>query len=350
MAQSLAVKYRPKTFEDTLSQGSVIKILRRQLELKQYTNCYLLSGPSGCGKTTLARIFGNEINQGKGSLIEIDGASNNGVDAIRTIIDEAKERSIDSEYKIFIIDECHMITTQGWNAFLKCIEEPPKYTIFMFCTTNPEKVPATIQNRVMRLNLSKVNINLIKDRLLYICKNEGFTNFNEACEFISKLSSGGVRDAISLLEKCANYSTDLNINNVLECLGNFSYDLFFDLTNAFVDRNQGEVLNILQSFYDSGKDLKLFVDQYLDFILDLNKYFIFKNMISLKIPASLEVVRFSNGDPNPRCVKYVTGIENNINYFNMLVKHILNMKNIIKYDTNIKSTIEALSIQICAGI
>lgn len=350
MAQSLAVKYRPKTFEDTLSQSSVIKILQRQLELNQYTNCYLFSGPSGCGKTTLARIFGNYINNNRGTLIEIDGASNNGVEAVRAIIDDAKERSIDSEYKIFIVDECHMITTQAWNAFLKCIEEPPKYTIFMFCTTNPEKIPATIQNRVMRLNLSKVNIDLIKNRLLKICELEGFSNYIQACDFIAKLSAGGVRDAISLLEKCANYSSDLNINNVLECLGNFSYDLFFDLTNAFVDRDQAQVLMILEEFYNSGKDLKLFIDQYLDFVLDLNKYCLFKNMISLKIPASLEVVRFANGNPSPRCVKYVTGIENNVQYFNMLVKSVLNIKNSIKYDTNIKATIEALSIQICAGL
>lgn len=171
--QSLATKYRPQTFETVSSQSAIITILRKQLELKKYTNCYAFCGPSGCGKTTIARIFGNAINQGKGNIIEIDGASNNGVDNIRAIIEEANSRSIDSEYKIFIIDECHMITTAGWNAFLKTIEEPPKYTIFMFCTTNPEKMPATINNRVMKFNLSKVDTNLIRKRLEYICEQEG---------------------------------------------------------------------------------------------------------------------------------------------------------------------------------
>ena len=113
----------------------------------------MFSGSSGTGKTTLARIFANKVNEGKGNPIEIDAASNNGVDNVRYITEEAKTRALDAEYKIFIIDECHMITKEGWNAFLKCLEECPKYTMFIFCTTDPQKVPATIQNRVMRFSL-----------------------------------------------------------------------------------------------------------------------------------------------------------------------------------------------------
>lgn len=172
--QSLATKYRPQTFEECLSQRSVITILKNQLAKEQYTNCYGFCGPSGCGKTTIARIFGNMINKGKGEIFEIDGASNNGVENIRKIIDEANTRAIDgSEYKIFIIDECHMVTLAGWNAFLKTIEEPPKYSIFMFCTTNPEKIPVTIKNRLQIYNLSKVPTEQINKRLNDICIMEG---------------------------------------------------------------------------------------------------------------------------------------------------------------------------------
>ena len=339
MAESLAVKYRPTDFDNVLGQKSVIKILTRQLELNKISNCYLFCGPSGDGKTTLARILARHINKGKGSVIEIDGASNNGVDAIRQITNDALARSVDSEYKVFIIDECHMITTAGWNAFLKCIEEPPTYTIFMFCTTNPEKVPETILNRVMRFNLTKVDTELIKNRLMFICQNEGYTNYEEACDFIAKLSSGGVRDAIATLEKCASYENDLNINNVLNCLGNFSFDSLFDLTSDLINGNIGNVLSRIDEYYNSGNDLKLFIEQYLDFVLDLTKYCVFKDISMIKIPLSLK----------NRCDGYadVPGI---LDYTVKLVDRVLEIKNAIKYDVNIKTTVEAMFINICRGI
>lgn len=340
MAVSLAVKYRPKEFENAIGQNSTIKILKQQLEKKTFGNCYLFAGSSGCGKTTLARILANKINQNKGTPIEIDGASNNGVDAVRAIVDSANQRSLDSEYKIFIVDECHAISTQGWQAFLKCIEEPPKYTIFMFCTTNPEKVPETIQNRVIRFNITKVNTDLIKQRLLYICEQEGFTNYKEACDYIAKFSDGSVRSAITYLEKCINYSTDLSIDNVLNCLGNFSYRKFFDLTNNLIDRKEKEVVTILDEFYNSGNELKLFIEQYLDFVLDLTKYCLFEDINQTKIPSSMEKILESTvGDDLQIALKY----------FNILLDKVLAIKNAIKYDVNSRTTIDVMFINICRG-
>ena len=265
MVQSLPVKYRPKTFEEITGQKSIIKILERQVKSKNIAHAYLFAGPSGTGKTTLARALTNYINEFKGSPIEIDAASHNGVDDVRGIISNANERSIDSEYKVFIIDECHSLTSQAWQAFLKCIEEPPAYTIFMFCTTNPEKVPETIQNRVMKFNLTKISTDGIAERLRYICEEEHFSNYPEACDYISKISNGGMRDAIATLEKCANYDIDLSINNVLECLGDFSYDSMFNLTVSIFNQDIGNVLSTLNNYYNSGYDLKLFIEQYLDF-------------------------------------------------------------------------------------
>lgn len=335
---SLATKYRPQTFEDLLGQEHVKIILQKQLDTNTIKNTYLFCGPSGDGKTTIARILANRINKNQGQPIEIDAASNNGVDNIRSIIDDAKQRSIDSEYKIYIVDEAHMISQAGWNAFLKCIEEPPKYTIFMFCTTNPEKIPATIINRCMRFNLSKVSTELIKKRLEYISQKEGFTNYDEACDFIAKISNGGVRDAIANLEKCADYSNDLDINNVLAALGNYSYEEFFKLTNDLIDCQEGNVLENLNRFFNSGKDVKLFIDQYLEFVLDLTKYSIFKDIKVTKLPTSLE-----------EQLKYATGIENAVSYFNKLVETVLDIKNMIKNDPSASLTIQAMFIKSMRG-
>ena len=334
MAESLAVKYRPKDWADVCGQSSIMKILTRQLELNQLKNVYLFAGASGCGKTTLARIFANKINGNVGSPNEIDAASNNGVDNVKAIIKSAQERSIDSKYKIFIIDECHMITTQGWNAFLKCIEEPPAFTIFIFCTTDPQKIPATILNRVQRYNITRISTDKIKDRLAYICKEECFTNYEESVDYIAKLSDGGMRDAIATLEKCAGYSTDLSINNVLNALGNYSYDTFFSLINNIIDGKEGEVLKIIEEFYRAGNDLKLFVDMFLSFCLDVSKYIIFNSTDMLKIPSSMED-RLKNS----------INFENALQYYMYIVNQLLDLKNMIKNDNNIKSTIEVMFLK-----
>ena len=341
---SLATKHRPQKFEDVVSQASTIKILQRQLEIGDIQNAYLLCGPSGDGKTTIARIFAHEVNQGQGTPIEIDGASHNGVDNVREIIENANTRAIDSKYKVFIIDECHAITNQGWQAFLKCLEEPPKYTIFIFCTTDPQKIPTTILNRVMRFNLSRIGTKLIKDRLVYICQQEGFTNYDESCDFIAKLSNGGLRDAISYLEKSASYSTDLCITNVIQALGNFSSETFITLTNYLVDRNQKGALSIVEECFNNGKDLKLFIEQYLEFVLDLNKYCLFNDISLTKIPAYLE------DNNSSTCVKYVVSFENALEYFNKLVKILLNLKITLKNDTRAKSTIDVTFIDICRSL
>ena len=335
MAQALAVLYRPEKWEEICGQESIVKILKRQLELNDIKNTLLFCGPSGCGKTTLARLFANEINNHIGEPIEIDGASNNGVDNVKSIIKSAQERAIDGKYKIYIIDECHMISNQGWNAFLKCIEEPPAYTIFIFCTTDPQKIPATILNRVQRYNISRISTDKIRQRLMYICEQEHYTNYEQTCEYLSKLCNGGMRDAICMLEKCAGYSNDLTIENAVIALGNYSYDVFFKLINDMIDGNEKGVLEIVENFYNQGHDLKLFIDELLSFTLDVAKYAIFGSIEVTKIPRTME----DN-------LKKSTNFDNPSAYYSYVVDKLLSLKQLIKNDSAIKVTIEVGLLQI----
>lgn len=335
MAESLAVLYRPKEWEEVCGQKSIIHILSRQIELNEIKNAYLFCGASGCGKTTLARIFANKINDYVGNPIEIDGASNNGVENVKNIIKAAQERAIDSKYKIYIIDECHSLTNQAWQAFLKCIEEPPTYTIFIFCTTDPQKIPNTILNRVQRFNISRISTDAIINRLRYICQTEGYINYDEACEYIAKISDGGMRDAICTLEKCASYSNDLRIENVLESLGNYSYQTFFELINSIIDGNEGNVIKIIDNYYSQGNDLKIFVDNFITFCLDISKYAIFKNISMTALPSTtLSDLEMS------------VNFEDSSKYYAYVLDKLLSIKQTLKNDSNIKSTIIVSFLQI----
>lgn len=173
MSVSLAVKYRPKIWSDVCEQNATLVILQQQLIANDIKNSYLFCGPAGCGKTTCARIFANEINKGLGSPIELDAASNNSVEDVREIIQQAKTTSIDSEYKVFIMDEVHALSNQAWQAMLKVLEEPPAKSIFIMCTTEKNKIPKTILSRVQQFDFQRISTNAIADRLTEVLKQEG---------------------------------------------------------------------------------------------------------------------------------------------------------------------------------
>lgn len=340
--KSLAVKYRPSTFEEVCGNQVTVKILKRVLELNKPKNAYLFAGPSGCGKTTCARIFANNLNGGIGDPVEIDAASNNGVDQVRAIVESANQRSLTGMYKIYIIDECHMITSAGWNAFLKGIEETPEYTIFMFCTTEPNKIPTTILNRVQRFNISKIDNQEIKDRLVYICQQEGFINYEDTCELISKLSNGGMREAITKLDQCADLSADLSLENSKLVLGEAPFERMMKLTNCLIGGNEQFTLAAIETLDQEGRDLKQFIDDYLSFVLELTKYILFKNINITNIPAYLE-----NNADSMISVSYTTSFENALGWFNALTNKLLEVKSMIKYDTSVKAVIEAYLLQVC---
>lgn len=301
MAQSLAIKYRPQYFYDVVEQGAVKQILQEQLRTKTTKNCYLFTGGAGTGKTTCARIFANEINGHKGNPIEIDAASNNGVENVREIIDNAKFKALDAPYKVYIIDECHMLSTGAWNAMLKLLEEPPAQTIFIMCTTDPQKIPATILSRVQRYDFQRITHTSVVNRLKMILAMEeseimesggpdGVYSDNiepEALEYIAKLADGGMRDAITLLDKCISYSNELTIKNVVEALGTVDYTTMIKLTDAILQMAPEDAVIIIEEAHRSGVDLKQFIKQYSYFLLDAYKYNLLGSFDYLQIPSSL---------------------------------------------------------------
>ena len=289
MSKALAIKYRPQTFEDLTEQSAVVTILTNQIETNTIKHGYLFCGGAGTGKTTSARIFANMINKGAGTPIELDAASNNSVEDIRRLTEDAQTQSIDSEYKVFVIDECHSLSNQAWQAMLKTLEEPPAKSIFIFCTTNPERIPQTILSRVQRYNFQRISLLGVMTRLQNILiweKEEGqnITFDIEAIQYIAKLADGGMRDAITLMDKCLSFSSDLTVENVIKALGVTDYNTMFDLNNAFFENDKPKLIKIVSDVYSSGMDLKLFIKTYFEFLLDLNVYCLTKDLSMTKIP------------------------------------------------------------------
>lgn len=301
MAIPLANKYRPKRFEDVSEQGAIKTIIENQIKDKDIRNAYLFCGGAGTGKTTCARIVADMINDGKGKPIELDAASNNSVEDVRRIITDSKYKSLTSEYKIYIIDECHSLSNAAWQAMLKLLEEPPASTIFIFCTTDPQKIPRTILSRVQRYNFQRISKKGIIDRLKYIIESENQENYyskgdwqlndvqadrefyeqnvirfeEEALEYIAKQAQGGMRDAITTLDKCLQYNKELSLHNVVTVLssGVTPYELF-DFTDLLLKKDSKAALDKLNEFYMSGIDMNLFINMYFEFLLNCQKYLV----------------------------------------------------------------------------
>lgn len=278
-------KYRPQIFSDVVGQQYIVQSLKNIVKGQQYFHAFLFAGPRGTGKTSLAKIFANTLNcqhkrdvfmpcdfcinnvNNSLDIIEMDAASNNGVKEIRELIDNISTLPQNSPFKIYILDEAHMLTTSAFNAFLKTLEEPPRHVIFILATTEVHKIPITILSRLQRYNFSKAQTHEIVDRLAFILKNEGVKYEIKALENIAKLSEGSLRDAISLLEQSAIYSYgNIQQSTVENLFGVTSNSKLISFVNNLASENLNSALKDLNEIFNQNKQPRLFLHQLIELI------------------------------------------------------------------------------------
>lgn len=283
-------KYRPSNFASVVGQEVVVNILKNSILNNKVSHAYLFTGPRGTGKTSIAKILAHAVNClnfngdicgecevcknleiNDSDIIEIDAASNNGVDEIRTLRDNVKLLPSFCKYKIYIIDEVHMLSTGAFNALLKTLEEPPSHVIFILATTEPNKIPLTILSRCQRFDFNKISNEKLVSRLLYIATQEGKNVDKSILEYIAEISDGGLRDAINLLDQVISLPQEsVTLEEIDRLSGRISQNTLFELLNAISTGNYVSILNISDIIYGEGKNYKDIADGMLAIVRDLS--------------------------------------------------------------------------------
>ena len=289
--QALYRKWRPQKFEDMVGQTAVTKTLKNAIIHHKTSHAYLFTGPRGTGKTSAAKIFAKAINclnpqngepcndcllckgitEGTiGDVIEIDAASNNGVEEIRDIRDKARYAPTQATYKVYIIDEVHMLSTGAFNALLKTLEEPPKNVIFILATTEPHKIPATIISRTQRFDFRRITNDEIIQRLRYILEQEEIAYEEEALSVIARCANGGMRDALSLLDQFISFSDDkVSFEQAIQVSGSLTDDLMIEFVRLLTQQQAQAALLQLQDLLLLGKEASRLIEEWLEFSRDL---------------------------------------------------------------------------------
>mgnify|MGYP004469549443 FL=1 len=285
-------KYRPTNFNEVVGQDKVITVIKNEIINNRISHAYLFSGPRGTGKTTTAKIIAKLVNctnpvngeccnkcdnclnfKNSSDIVEIDAASNNGVDEIRELRDKVNLVPTNSRYKIYIIDEVHMLTTQAFNALLKTLEEPPAHVIFILATTEPHKIPLTVASRCQKFQFSKISNDEIVHRLSDIIKEENIKLDNEILLEIARLSDGGLRDAINMLDQLLAYKSEnitlMDVYNINSCV---SYIDIYNFINNMMNNNAIEIVNFIEKIDSEGKNISKFIEELIVFLKDILLY------------------------------------------------------------------------------
>lgn len=283
-------KYRPTNFSSIVGQDVIVDILKNSIINNKVSHAYLFTGPRGTGKTSTAKILAHAVNclnftndicgecsicksldLNDNDIVEIDAASNNGVDEIRSLRDNVNLMPAFCKYKIYIIDEVHMLSTGAFNALLKTLEEPPSHVIFILATTEPNKIPLTILSRCQRFDFNKINMNDLVSRLKYIVNEEGRVVSDNILEQIAKISDGGLRDAINLLDQVLSLPDEsINIDEVEKLSGKISTQSVYDLFSYIINNDLVSILNFSTYMFENGKNYKDLADSMLSFLRDIS--------------------------------------------------------------------------------
>ncbi len=316
----LALKYRPQTFDDLIGQEVVAETITNSIKADKIPNAYLFTGIRGIGKTTIARIVAKTLNCSNGienkckvkcdncdtiassnhiDVLEMDAASKTGVDDVRDLIEFSRYGPTSAKYKIFIIDEVHMLSKQAFNALLKTLEEPPEYLKFIFATTEIKKIPITVVSRCQRFDLSRIKSSELFEFIKKIKDKENGKVTDDALKLIVKISEGSVRDALSLLDRALlslDENIELDLNAAQKIFGYFDKSQLIDLFELILKGEETKVINIYRKIYDQGVEPKVFINDFLELL------YYFKNINSL----TLESTNFSLNDEEFSKIKSIS--------------------------------------------
>ena len=265
-------KYRPQSFKEVLGQEHIVSVLENEAKTGKFAHAYLFSGSRGTGKTTIARIFAKEIGVSSEDIYEMDAASNRGIDDIREIRDAVNILPYSSKYKVYIVDEVHMLTKEAWNAFLKTLEEPPSHAIFIMATTEEHKVPDTAVSRCECFAFKRPSHAILANNILKVAKKEGYELEKSSAALIASLAEGSFRDALSILQKAINSSGDkkLSAKEIAKVLGAPKTTLIFNILESVSEQNAEKGLQAVKKVSEANVEMSVFLKmilRYLRFVL-----------------------------------------------------------------------------------